>query len=185
MSALLSNPAIRDAVVPISVETYHRMGKAGIIDQRTELIGGVILQKMIKSPLHTLIVKQLVSAIEAQLPAELELRKEEPLTFSSSEPEPDIAIVQVGSYQPGANHPSTAQLVVEVAVSSEAIDRAKAAVYAEAQIPEYWIVLPSSKTIERFTHPGEEGYGTNETFEFGNPIGSLPPLAIQVTLTTG
>ena len=97
MASLLANPVIRHAVVPLSVEQYRRIGEAGIIDERTELIRGVILHKMNKSPLHTLTVKKLVDALRPLLSPGFELRKEEPLTLQDSEPEPDIAVVEVDS----------------------------------------------------------------------------------------
>lgn len=170
MNSLLSNPIIRDAVVPLTVKQYRRMGEIGVIDERTELIRGVILKKMNKSPLHTLTVKKLVNAVRPLLPSSNELRKEEPLTLANSEPEPDIAIVEEGSYDPENCHPSTAQWVIEVAVSSEAIDREKASIYAEAGIPEYWLVLPEKKLLERFTDPSGEAYLCHESLRFDTTV---------------
>jgi Uma2 family endonuclease len=170
MSSLLANPIIRDAVVPLTVDQYRRMGEAGVIDQRTELIRGVILRKMNKSPLHTLTVKKLVNTLRPLVPSGFELRKEEPLTLAHSEPEPDIAMVDENSYDPGQCHPATAEWVGEVALSSEAIDREKASIYAEAGIPEYWLVLPEKKILERFTNPSGEAYLCHESLRFDTTI---------------
>lgn len=182
MSSLLDNPAIRSGVESISVEQYRRMGEAGIIGTQTELISGVILRKMIKSPLHTLTVKRLVEALTPQLGEEVELRKEEPLTLESSEPEPDIALVGRGSYDPTCSHPTTAVLVIEVAVNSESLDRAKAAIYADARIPEYWLAVPEKKWVERFTDPKGERYLSSQTLTFNTIIESRPELSIVVDL---
>jgi Uma2 family endonuclease len=180
MTSLLSNPVIRDAVVPLSVEQYRRMGESGIIDEKTELIDGVILQKMIKSPLHTLAVKRLLEALRPNLPAGFELRKEEPLGLMRSEPEPDISIVAEDSYDPRKDHPTTAALVIEVAISSEAIDRAKTSIYATAGIPEYWLVLPAKKSVERFTEPSGHAYQVHEMFGFDRRIQLASPLNLAV-----
>ena len=54
MLALANDPAVRARMHPISVETYHRLGEIGEINERTELIRGIILDQRPKSPLHTL-----------------------------------------------------------------------------------------------------------------------------------
>ncbi len=182
MLSLLSNASILASVEPITVEQYRRMGEAGIIDTGTELIAGVIFRKMIKSPLHTLTVKRLVETLLPQLEPHIELRKEEPLTLDTSEPEPDVALVLKGSYDPISCHPSTALLVIEVAISSEAMDRAKADVYAAANVPEYWLVLPNLKRIERFINPQGESYRDAETIRFDSVISSLPAAKVVVDL---
>lgn len=184
MVSLLADPAIRNSVVPISAEQYRRMGEAGIIDTQTELIDGVILRKMIKSPLHTLTVKTLVDAIQPQLPESCELRKEEPLSLTNSEPEPDIAIVIKDSYDPGRCHPISALLVIEVAISSEAIDRAKAAIYAGAGVAEYWLVLAEKRIVEQFTGPAGDRYERCKSLDFQSLIASEQPLNLRVDLRT-
>eukprot|EP01031_Cornospumella_fuschlensis_P001358 gene1358-1691_t len=52
MVSVLEVPSIRRQVSPITVETYHRMAELGMVDKRAELIRGVIVEKMSKSPLH-------------------------------------------------------------------------------------------------------------------------------------
>ena len=55
-------------------------------------------------------------------------------------------------------HPTAAELVVEVALSSLEIDRVKALIYAEAGVPEYWIVCPEEKQVEVYRQPGAQGF---------------------------
>ncbi len=125
MSSILDNPAIRQAALPVTIDQYHRMGDAGLISQRTELLSGVIVEKMNKSPNHSWIVQFLMDCLRQSTPENTHLRQEQPLTFGESEPEPDIALVvgQRDDYRHA--HPTTAMLVIEVAVSSAAIDREK------------------------------------------------------------
>ena len=62
-----------------------------------------------------------------------------PLTLETSEPEPDLTVLE--STAPSPYHPASAALVVEVAASSLARDLGvKAAVYAAAGVPEYWVL---------------------------------------------
>ena len=68
MASILENAAVRDAALPISVEQYHRLGQAGIIPQHTELLRGVIVEKMVKSPEHSWLVQRLVDRLRDTFP---------------------------------------------------------------------------------------------------------------------
>ena len=183
MGSLLDNPTLRASVMPISVEQYRDMGEAGVIDERTELLRGVIFQKMNKSPLHGWTVRRLRSLVEPKLPPDCYLRQEEPLSFATSEPEPDLAVVEGSILDHREEHPSVARLVVEVAVTSKEIDSEKASIYAEAGIPEYWLVLPQEKVVKQFT--GIEGgcYEHVELIAYGQLLNSttIPNIAVELS----
>lgn len=158
MSAILENPAVRRQVKMLSVADYHRMIEGGVVDPQCELIRGTLIRKMSKSHLHSSISAKLLRLFTATLP-DFWVRKEDPLTFEDSEPEPDISVVpgRIEDYQA---HPATAHLVVEVAISSEEIDREKGVLYAEAGVQEFWLVLPEAEVIEVHTGP-RSGTWTN------------------------
>jgi Uma2 family endonuclease len=74
-----------------------------------------------------------------------------------SEPEPDVAVVALGNYS--TQHPRSALLVVEVADSSLRKDRqVKADLYAEAGIPEYWILNVVDGVLEVYRNPVGDHY---------------------------
>ena len=50
-------------------------------------------------------------------------------------------------------HPSTALLAVEFAVTAYEEDQQKAFLYAEAEVAEYWIILPNERTVEVHRRP--------------------------------
>lgn len=158
LTSVLANDGVRNLVMPISVAQYHQFGAAGLIPEKTELIEGIILRKMPKSPLHTYIANKLYGFFVDTLGTDYLVRKEDPLTLAHSEPEPDSSIVKGSLDDFMMSHPGYAELVIEVAVSSYDLDREKAAVYASAGIPEYWIVLPDAKLIERYTEPRDGQY---------------------------
>jgi hypothetical protein len=57
-------------------------------------------------------------------------------------------------------HPDRAFLIIEVADSSLKIDRdEKLELYAEASVPEHWIVNLAEATIERRSEPAHGAYG--------------------------
>ena len=154
MTSLLEVPAIRRQMTRLSVADFHRLGES----LRAELLDGILINKMPKSPLHRLITRRIVQALESQISPDLEVWKEDPLTLVDSEPEPDAAVVRKSPDNYATAHPSTAKLVVEVAISSLEIDRVKAIIYGEAGITEYWIVCPEEKRVEVYRKPTAEGY---------------------------
>lgn len=147
------------ALMPLTVAQYHRLRDAGWIAEKTELLEGRIIQKTTKSPRHSTLIGILQQMLSTHLPDGYLLRKEDPLTLADSEPEPDLCIVrgQLADFRDA--HPTTAELVVEVAVTSLELDRAKTPIYARAGIPESWIVRPGSRCIEVYSEPSATGYG--------------------------
>jgi len=68
--------------------------------------------------------------------------------------EPDLAVVPGSAADYRAAHPTTAWLVIEVADTSLKQDRiTKAAIYAAAGIPEYWIVNLRDCVLEVMRDP--------------------------------
>jgi len=155
MLEVLESPEVRRHVAPITITRYHRMIELGVFDEwPVELLSGVLVEKMSKSELHVYLVKFLYQAL-AKFCAESQwhVGKEDPITIGDSEPEPDISVIQGQLSDFRHAKPTTAQLVIEVAISSLALDRAKARDYAKACVPEYWVVQPEAKTIEVYRHP--------------------------------
>jgi Uma2 family endonuclease len=182
MSQILEEPAVRQAVYPISVEFYHQLGSLGLLDRNTELLDGVIVRKMSKSPLHSWVARELSRIIAAALrPGQLLIR-EDPITMDTSEPEPDIAVVEGDNEDYRQEHPRRALLVVEVAISSVELDRRKASIYAGAGIPEYWLVEPESARVTVFRRPQDGAYLSVEVREAGQTLDSvsLPGLKVEL-----
>ena len=170
VSTILDIPGVRERISRLSVEEYHRLDEFNENGRRTELIRGIVIEKMSKSPLHRNICSRLYKLLLAALPKGFTVWKEEPLTFADSEPEPDITVT-VGDERDFANaHPATAQLVVEVAVSSAALDRENALLYAEASIQEYWIILGATRQVEVYRRPENGKYAEVRTFAVGDVI---------------
>jgi Uma2 family endonuclease len=86
-----------------------------------------------------------------------------------SEPEPDIAVVQKDYTRRG--HPSEVLLLIEVADSSLRKDRGlKREIYAQARVPEYWIVDVSTMTIAVHTVPLDGQYERVEVLRDGDVL---------------
>jgi Uma2 family endonuclease len=183
MAAILEIPGVLDRISRFSVEAYHRLDEFNEHGRRTELIRGLIIEKMSKSPLHRMIASRLYRLLLAQLPEGYSVWKEEPLTLADSEPEPDISVTLGQESDFAAAHPTTAELVVEIAVSSPALDRESASLYAEAGIKEYWIVLAPERRVEVYRQPQKGRYQQSQFCRVDDWLecASLPSLRLRVS----
>lgn len=121
---------------------YHRLGDAGLfLGQRVQLIEGSIIEMSPQKHPHAAGIDLTRVALEAAFGRGYWFRNQLPLTLSDiSEPEPDIAVVRGGPRE-WTDHPTSAELVVEVSDTTLRFDLGKKlATYAQALIPEYWVV---------------------------------------------
>ena len=182
MLSVLDEPAFRQRVSRLSVKEYHQLGEFNENGKRTELLRGIVLEKMSKSPLHGAIASMLQDILTPQLPAGFIMRREEPLTLRDSEPEPDSAIVPGKRSDYLNQHPKSAALAIEVAVNSPEIDRALAEIYAEAGVAEYWIVLPQERLVEVYRNPEGSRYREMCTFSRGEELASEGVPGVRLVL---
>src|SRR5215204_5846945 len=59
MAAILEIPEVRQRVSHLTVEEYHRLDEFNENGRRTELIRGIVIEKISKSPLHSSIARRL------------------------------------------------------------------------------------------------------------------------------
>lgn len=79
-----------------------------------------------------------------------------------SEPQPDLTLLKLRPDFYAAAHPGPEDvlLVVEVAETSSDYDRqAKIPLYAQAGIPEVWLVDLQEEMVEIYRKPSPQGYG--------------------------
>jgi Uma2 family endonuclease len=139
-----------------------------------------------QGPAHALAIQNLTRLLARALRSDLALRPQLPLSLApDSEPEPDLAVVRLEDAHSREHHPRTALLVVEVAGDSLPLDRqAKAALYARAEIPEYWIVNLADSTVEVHRDPDPEAgvYRTKTVVPSSRALAasSVPGLRIDV-----
>lgn len=157
-SRVLEREFYRENFVPISVEAYHYLAEKNLISEKAELIEGVIVKKMPKSPIHAALVRRLIQFFQKSISEKYGISSENPLTLKHSEPEPDIAIVDFREDFYATGHPQFAHLIIEISLSTIAFDRDKADIYASANIPEYWIFNLQNKTLEIYKEPMSDKY---------------------------
>jgi Uma2 family endonuclease len=177
MNAVESPPVpLRGAPLwPLSVAAYRVLGESGLIPKNTELLYGFVYQKMSKSPLHSFLLQFLHEALTRVLPVGRLLRTEQPIMCGDSEPEPDLAVVAGRKEDFRHDHPHTAELVIEVCITSHDYDRSKLRAYATAGVKECWLVLGPEKQIEVFRQP-KDGQFTEQALH--GPGGTLASAAL-------
>ncbi len=182
MTAILDLPEVRARVSKLSVEVYEVLTEMGALDKREELIRGYLVKKMSKSPLHRNLTKWIYDHCRDQRPSGCVVFQEAPLRLADSVPEPDMMIVRGTKADFATRHPTTAELVVEVAVSSAVLDRENASLYAEAGVAEYWIVLGETKQVEVYRQPLNGVYQQKRLYVAGEtlPCESVPGLQVAL-----
>ncbi|PSQ96353.1 MAG: Uma2 family endonuclease [Bacteroidetes bacterium SW_9_63_38] len=154
-----------------TVDEYYRMGEAGVFgdDDRVELLDGHIY---VMSPIgseHAACIDRLTRLFVPRAAENAIVRVQNPIRLETdSEPEPDLALVTPGDGAYVSQHPGPADtlLVIEVADTSLAFDRdVKLPVYADADLPEVWLVDLEHKQIHVYRDPSGDGYTTHEVHD--------------------
>lgn len=174
-----------------TVEEYYKMAEAGILtpESKVELINGEIIRMSPSKSEHAnainLLVRELIIAIQKKAMVSVQ----NPISVNEhSEPEPDIAILrqkQGKGYRSHHPRPEDILLIIEVSDSSLNFDReVKMPLYAEAGIPEYWIINLQDQQVEIYKNLVRGQYSnrrilfaedqlTLEAFDWSLPITEL------------
>jgi len=163
-----------------TVEEYHRLpplGEAGAA--RTELLDGWVIDMPPIGPTHSSMVEDSGDVVRPLLPIGWRLRLQQPVSFPTSEPQPDLAVVKGkrGDYRKRHPGPQEIGLLVEVSDTTLAFDRAfRAVLYAAANVPYYWIINVIDRQLEvhRDPRPAADGqaayYAVREVLRAGDTV---------------
>ncbi len=170
MSSILDVPEIRASVHRWTVADYRALAEDNPAFRHSELVRGIIVEKEMETPLHDSMVDAVAECLRNAVREGRWVRQEASLQMADSVPEPDVAVVAGTRRDYIDRHPTTAELAVEVAVTSLAADREKAALYAEAGVAEYWIVLAEAGLVEVYRRPEAGAYRERCTYGRGEVI---------------
>ncbi|HKX02012.1 MAG TPA: Uma2 family endonuclease [Methylomirabilota bacterium] len=136
---------------------YERLIDLGAFrpGERLELVGGALLVCEPQGGPHFTAVGLVEDALRQVFGVDWTVRAQGPIALDEdSEPEPDIAVVPGSRRDHSRAHPSHPVLIVEVADSSLAFDRAeKGSLYARAGIADYWILNLPDQVLEVYREP--------------------------------
>ncbi|MBU7585203.1 MAG: Uma2 family endonuclease [Nostoc sp. TH1S01] len=161
-----------------TIDEYHRMIEVGILsDRKVELLQGEIVEMSPESEPHAYSSDEAGEYLAKLLGERASIREAKPITLpNSSEPEPDIAIVQrLGrEYREHHPYPNNIFWLIEYANSSLEKDlEIKSKIYAQAGILEYWVVNLQKQNLVIFREILDGEYATKQTLT----TGTIQPLA--------
>jgi Uma2 family endonuclease len=172
----------------MTVERYFGLVQAGVLseDDDVELLEGVIVAMTPSNPPHAAAVTMVTRALFRAVGERASVRTQCALVLTPySCPEPDVAVVSGSDRDYISAHPTSALLVVEVADASLQQDRiTKAAIYAAAGVPDYWIVNLRNGTVEvmRNPDPAQARYHEARTIRTGERLvlAAIPGAVVAV-----
>ncbi|WP_404790010.1 Uma2 family endonuclease [Altericista sp. CCNU0014] len=168
-----------------SVEDYHSMIGAGVLrDRKVELLEGEIVEMSPETPIHYSTASQSSNYLREILRDKAAVRFNGPITLDTSEPEPDIAIVRLPESAYSNRHPGPEDIywLIEVARTSLSKDLdLKAAIYAAANVQEYWVLDLADPRIIVLREPQGRQYLSEQIFRTGmlSPL-TFPDLQVAV-----
>lgn len=174
----------REWIRPLRRTEYEQLAAAGAFeDERVELLFGQLVVMSPTDPTHDTSVMVLNRLLVRALGERAWVRPQCSFAASDeSEPLPDLVVCADASYW--REHPTRAQLVVEVARSSLRKDRkVKAPLYAGASVDEYWIVdLEGGCLLVLRDSDGEGDWRSRQTLHRGETVSPLafPDVVIAV-----
>ena len=147
-----------------TVGEYYRMAEANILteEDRVELIAGQIVAMSPIGSRHAACVKRLNLLLGKMIGDSMLLGVQDPIALDAySEPEPDLVLLRPRADFYATAHPAAGDvlLAIEVADTSASYDReVKVPLYAQAGIPEVWLIDLQKDRIEVYACPQGNAY---------------------------
>ncbi len=175
-----------------TVDEYYKMYELGMLEdfEKSEIIEGELIQRMGIGDRHAFVVDNLTRIFIKNLSDDVLVRVQNPVRLSDyNEPEPDLALADLRKFD-GKRHPRPEEVILLVEVSDTTVkyDRdKKLPLYAEAEIPEVWIINLPNEIIEIHSQPSVGLYQFVKIFKRGENVKSeaLPELDLTVDAILG
>ncbi|HVF99656.1 MAG TPA: Uma2 family endonuclease [Chloroflexia bacterium] len=159
-----------------SVDEYNKMVESGILpeDARVELIEGEIVDMAPIGLRHAQCVNNLSWLLSDLLPGKARVQVQNPVQLDQySQVQPDVTLLRFRDYTRDRQHlgPADVLLAVEVSDTTLIKDRQlKLPLYAQAGIPEVWIVNIQQERIEVHSQPEGGAYKTVRRLRRGQSV---------------
>ena len=166
------------------------MVETGILteDDRTELIAGVVISMSPFGSQHAACVKRFNALFSRQLLGKVIIGVQDPIQLDSfTEPQPDLSILQFKDDFYSEQHPQPKEvlLIIEVSDVSLSYDRdTKLPLYAQAEIPEVWIVDLTAEKILAYQQPKAGKYQIQETYTATTKLASIAGFPVEINFST-
>jgi Uma2 family endonuclease len=167
-------------------EQYHELARMGFIEEGTrfELVEGEIVERMTVNQPHVISCHRSNRALSAVFGQEVVVSQAPVAVNLHNEPEPDVYVLRRSVEEFSVEPPMSDDILLIVEVSDTTLRKdlgVKAALYARAGIPDYWVLNLNDRILVVHRQPGSEGY---ESITMIGEDGSVsPPAAPQATVT--
>ena len=143
---------------------YHKMHEIGVLteDDRVELLDGEIIAMSPISPKHAGCVNRLINYLSQKVGKTAIVAAQNPIWLNEySEPQPDISLLKLRTDFYMLSHPTPQDILVAIEVAESTLEgdrQIKFPKYAQAGIPEAWLVDLVNDRIEIHALPNEGIY---------------------------
>lgn len=174
-----------------SSDDYLKLGETGVLHEgdRVELIDGEIIEMSPEESRHSACIRRLIRFLSPRV-GDASVGAQDSLSLPDGYwPMPDVVVLRPSEDDYEETHPThqDALVVVEVSNSSLRHDRhVKSMRYAEAGIPEFWLVDLTRDTIAIHSHPvageyrGVQTYGPGEEWASAALAGLTVPVDVII-----
>jgi Uma2 family endonuclease len=136
---------------------YDRLIEVGVFQpgDPVELLGGELVVAEPQSRPHYTAIYLVQEALRTAFGPGWMIRTQAPIALDElSAPEPDVAVARGTPREYSSEHPARPVLIVEVSLSSLALDRDyKGSLYARARLEDYWVVNLAARVLEVYREP--------------------------------
>ena len=171
-----------------TVDEYHRIADVGILPEarRFELVRGEIIEMTIPGSSHSGRVNRLTYLFISRLGQAVIVSGQNPVPLGpQSEPMPDLGLLKPRSdFYTGA-HPSPDDVLLVVEVSDTTVrydSTVKTSLYAEAGIPEYWLLDVNKDVLVVRVDPSGGEYRSVRILHRGDTISPLKLTSASFTV---
>ena len=168
-----------------TTEEYHRMIAAGVLrDRKVELLKGEIVEMPPEGEPHAYCSDK-AGEYPKLLSERAKIRHAKLITLpNNSEPEPDLVIVERLGREYREHHPYPENIFWLIEYANTSLEKdldIKNKIYAEAGIPEYWVVNLKQLHLVVFREPLDGDYATKFTLSTGTiqPL-VFPDIAVAI-----
>jgi Uma2 family endonuclease len=140
------------------------MRETGLVtwEERVELLHGEVLLMPPMGALHTALIDRVNARLAPAVAGVAIVRVRGPVQLSQwSEPVPDLVLAAYRDdfYAEALPRPQDIKLVVEAALGAdEYVQEVKLPLYARAEVPEVWLVMPQRRHVEVHRRPSAGAY---------------------------
>ena len=171
---------------PFTVSEYYRMAETDILteEDRVELIAGQIVAMSPIGSRHAACVKRLNLLLGKIVGDSMLIGVQDPIQLDAySAPEPDLVLLRPRADFYAAAHPSASDVLLAIEVADTSADydhEVKVPLYAQAGIPEVWLIDLQKGCVEVYAQPADGTY--QETVEVAASDTLTSPTIPQLAL---